>query len=97
MKRSFKKFTERLEHIGLREPLEKRARAHHISLLDLYEGPSLAQSVKTARKNVYLWLVGEGKGINEIARLFDRAPSSVWKMVQKKSVVRKTRGKAKAI
>lgn len=97
MKRSFKKFVERLEHIGLRDPIEKRVRIEHVSLQELYEGPNLAQSVKTARKKIYLWLLGEGKGINEVARLFDRAPSSVWKMVQKKASVRKTRGKAKTL
>jgi DNA-binding CsgD family transcriptional regulator len=91
VKRSFKKFTARLDKIELRQMLEERSLVHHVSLLDLYEGPDRAWSIVAARKDVYMWLLGEGKSVNEIARIFDRAPSSVWKMTRKKA-----RGKARA-
>ena len=82
MKRSFQKFTARLDKIGLRSEIEERALAHRISLRDLYEGPSRAPSIAIARKAVYAWLMKGGKGLNEVARLFDRAPSGVVKMTK---------------
>jgi len=85
MKRSFQKFEVRLEAIGLRTKIEKRALALHVSLRDLYEGPARAQSITAARRDVYVWLVKEGKGRNEIARLFDRAPSGVMKLMRRPS------------
>jgi hypothetical protein len=85
MKRSFSRFEERLDAIGLRGKIEARALAHHVSLFDLYEGPDRASSIVAARKDVYGWLMKEGKSFNEVARLFDRAANGVWKM---------TRGKA---
>ena len=85
MKRSFSRFEERLDTIGLLKKVEALAIARHVSLFDLYEGPSRATSISTARRAVYLWLMKEGKSVNEIARLFDRAPSGVWKMTGGKS------------
>lgn len=84
MRRSFQKFETRLEAIGLRQKIEKRALVLHISLRDLYEGPDRAPSIAAARRDVYLWLIREGKGNNEIARLFDRAPSGVMKLMRGK-------------
>lgn len=79
MKRSFPKFEKRLSDIGLREKVEKRSLSHQVTLTDLYEGDH-SQSVVAARKDVYSWLFKQGKSNVEIARLFDRAPSSVWKL-----------------
>jgi hypothetical protein len=85
MKRSFQNFVKRLDDIGLHKKVEALTLKHHVSLLELYEGPSRATSISAARRAVYLWLMKRGKGVNEIARIFDRAPNGVWKM---------TRGKA---
>jgi len=76
MKRSFSKFVLRIGEIGLRKEIEARSLAHRISLKDLYGGPRTA-SVCAARRSVYLWLKSQGKSNNEIARLFDKSPSSV--------------------
>jgi len=80
--RSFKKFVKRLQETGLLHAIDKRIGASHVSLRDLYEGPGRAPSIHQARKNIYAWLMKEGKGNNEIARLFDRAPSGIWKMIR---------------
>lgn len=85
MKRSFQKFTARLDAIGLLKNVEARAIALHVSLRDLYAGPNRATSIAAARRAVYLWLMREGKSVNEIARLFDRAPNGVWKITRKRS------------
>ena len=84
MTRSYQKFVIKLTAIGLLNSVESRAVKLHVTLRDLYEGPNRAQSIAAARRAVYLWLMGEGKGINEIARLFDRAPSGVMKMTRGK-------------
>jgi hypothetical protein len=81
MKRSFKRFATRLDKSGLRKGVEKRALALHVSLQELYEGARVP-SIIAARRAVYLWLMQEGKSINEIAVLFDRAPNGVWKLTQ---------------
>ena len=94
MNRSFQKFVRKLDKISLRQTLEERALKLHVSLRDLYEGPSRAQSISAARRSVYLWLQKRGKGINEIARLFDRAPSGVLKLMLRP---RKARGRAKRL
>jgi hypothetical protein len=82
MNRSFRKFTTRLRENGLRDQIEKRALKMHVSLRDLYDGPTLAPSNAAARRAVYLWLMKEGKGLNEVARMFDRAPSGVMKLTR---------------
>lgn len=84
MKRSFGKFMLRLQDIGLYDKLEKRALKLHVTVRELYEGPGRAPSVAAARRAVYLWLIEEGKGNNEIARLFDRAPSGVLKLTRER-------------
>ena len=84
MKRSFQKFVARLDAIGLLNNVESRAVKLHVTLRDLYEGPNRAQSIAAARRSVYLWLMGDGKGLNEVARLFDRAPSGVMKMTRER-------------
>lgn len=81
-KRSFRLFTTRLSDIGLLKGAESRCRAFHISLRDLYEGQGRTPSIASARRAVYRWLRDGGKGINEIARLFDRAPSGIMKMTR---------------
>lgn len=83
-KRSYAKFVKRLEGIGMLSTVEARALKLHVSLRDLYEGPDRAQSIVAARRAVYQWLLKEGKSVNEVARLFDRAPSGVWKMTGRK-------------
>jgi hypothetical protein len=85
MTRSFQKFEVRLEAIGLHQKIEKRALAFHISLRDLYEGRDKAPSIAAARRDAYVWLMKDGKGLNEVARLFDRAPSGVMKMTRRRS------------
>ena len=85
MTRSFTKFYVRIEAIGLRAGIEKRARTHHVTLRDLYDGPNRAPSITAARRAVYRWLTDEGKGNNEIARLFDRTPSSVSNLLCEKT------------
>jgi hypothetical protein len=85
VKRSFSQFVKRLGAVGLLNGVEDRSLALHVSLKELYEGPNRAPSITAARRAVYLWLMEEGKGNNEIARLFDRAPNSVWKMTKGKS------------
>ena len=72
----------RLQDIGLHGKIEARALQAHVSLRDLYEGPHRAPSIAAARRSIYLWLLKEGKGNNEIARLFDRAPSGVLKLTK---------------
>lgn len=81
MKRSFLKFTQRLTVVDLRAEVEKRALTSHVSLLALYEGADRAPSNIAARRDVYTWLMKKGFGNNEIARLFDRAPSGVSKLI----------------
>jgi hypothetical protein len=83
--RSFRKFVHRLEGIGLLWEIEKRARAEHVTLRELYEGQGRAPSIYRARRSVYMWLISaNGKGSNEVARLFDRAPSGVGKLIRDK-------------
>lgn len=82
MKRSFRDFVTELIAIGLRKEVEALALAKHVSLRDLYEGPDKAQSIAAARRAVYGWLMKEGKSLNEVARLFDRAPNGVWKLTR---------------
>jgi hypothetical protein len=82
VKRSFGKFVLRLQDIGLHGKVEKHALALHVTLRDLYEGPDRAPSISNARQFVYRRLLKEGKGNNEIARLFDRAPSGVLKLTR---------------
>jgi hypothetical protein len=80
--RSFQKFVARLEEIGLREQIEKRTQAHHVSLRALYDGPREPSTI-AARRAVYSWLIRVKKrGSNEVARLFDRSHASVSKMVR---------------
>lgn len=85
MKRSFDKFTAKLEAIGLRGTIEGRALAMQVSLRELYEGRDRAPSIVAARRAVYKWLLRKGKGLNEVARLFDRAPSGVSKLTNGKA------------
>ena len=83
--RNFRKFVTRLDAIGLRTKIEVRALQLHVSLRDLYEGGGAGRvppSIANARRFIYLWLMKEGQGNNEIARLFDRAPNSVWKLTR---------------
>ena len=82
MKRSFAMFLKRLDAIKFRDKIEKRSVALHVSLEDLYAGVGRSQSITVARRAVYLWLVEQGFSINEVARLFDRSPNGVWKMVK---------------
>jgi len=81
-KRSYGKFIKRIDSIGLLKGAESRCRAFHISLRDLYEGQGRTPSIASARRAVYRWLRDGGKSINEIARLFDRAPSGIMKMTR---------------
>lgn len=83
--RSFKKFTARLEAMGLLGRVEARALNMHVSLQDLYEG-TYSTSVVAARRSVYLWLMQEGKTSNEVAALFDRSPSGVIKLTRGRSM-----------
>lgn len=80
MKRSFGNFVTRLRDVGLYDAIEKRALASHVSLQALYNGDRTA-SVCAARRSVYLWLLKK-KSVNEIARLFDRAPSGIHRMTR---------------
>ncbi len=82
MKRSFSKFVSRLEAIGLKEDVEELARASHVTLRALYDGPP-ESSIVAARRAAYAWLLGEGKSHSEVARLFDRALNGVMKMTRK--------------
>jgi hypothetical protein len=82
--RSFRKFQLRLNNTGLRATISGRALAHRVSLRDLYEGGNRTQSISAARRAVYRWLVKEGWSVNEVARLFNRAPSGVLKMTREK-------------
>jgi hypothetical protein len=83
MKRSFEKFAARLREIGLYDKIEKMALGAHVSMNELYEGPR-TMSTSAARRAVYLWLRDKGKGIKEIARLFDRTPSGIHRMTREK-------------
>jgi hypothetical protein len=84
VRRSFAKFVARLEEIDLRRGVESCSVKMHVTLRELYEGEGRETSIAAARRVVYLWLSKEGKGINEIARLFDRAPSGVTKLMREK-------------
>jgi len=83
-KRSFRRFVTRLDAIDLRTEIEAHSLALHVTLRDLYEGQGRATSIANARRFVYMWLIEEGKSLNEIARLFDRAPSGVLKLTREK-------------
>jgi len=83
MKRSFQKFEKRLQASALHAEVTRRALVHHVTLQDLYEGADRSPSVSAARQAVYMRLWRLGKGVNEIARLFDRAPSGVWRMLHR--------------
>jgi hypothetical protein len=96
MRRSFQKFTRKLDQIGLRRELEKRVLEMQVSLRELYDGPR-TQSIATARRDVYTWLTDEGKSVREIAQLFDRAPNGVLKMIRNEATMRKARGRAKTL
>jgi hypothetical protein len=80
MKRSFERFEMRLYESGLHDEVQKRTLKLHVSLRELYEGPARAPSIAAARRDVYKWLMGKGKGLNEVARLFDRMPSGILKL-----------------
>lgn len=82
--RSYPQFVTRLNTIGLLESVQAHALKLHVSLRGLYEGPDRAPSIAAARRSVYRWLMKEGNGLNEVARLFDRAPSGVLKLTRKK-------------
>lgn len=82
MKRSFAKFEERLRSVALYAEIEKRALAHNITLRDLYAGPDRVPSISTARTVVYAWLSKRGKGVREIARIFDRSANGVVKKLK---------------
>lgn len=84
MKRSFKRFVTRIDAVQLLSEIESRAFAFHVSLRELYEGPDRAPSIVSARRAVYKWLVSRGKSLNEVARLFDRAPNGIWKLLAEK-------------
>lgn len=84
MKRSYQNFLIRLEAVGLRKEVEDRAVKLHVTLLDLYEGPDKAPSIVAARRAIYVWLMKKGKGLNEVARLFDRASNGVMKLTRDK-------------
>lgn len=80
--RSFRKFIARLDEMGLHQELHKRTLTFHVTLKELYDG-GREPSVIAARRAVYSWLMKEkGRGLNEVARLFDRAPTGVAKMVR---------------
>jgi hypothetical protein len=81
MRRSFERFLARLEEHGLRDKIEQRALEQFVSLRALYEGPIKVPSIVAARRSIYRWLMKNGKGLNEVARLFDRLPSGVRKLV----------------
>lgn len=82
-RRSYTNFVERLTAIGLLAEVEARTLKKHVTLLDLYKGHcGRGSSTAAARRAVYKWLMSEGKSINEVARLFDRAPSGVFKLTQ---------------
>jgi len=80
MTRSFSKFQERLRTTGLFGRVESRTLNHHVSLQDLYEGRHTA-SVVAARREVYSWLIREGKSVSEVADLFDRERAGIRKML----------------
>lgn len=82
MRRSYKRFTARLEKDGLLEEVVELANEYHVSLLRIYQDSSLP-SVVSARLNVYRHLSSKGYGNNEIARMFDRAQSGVSKLMRR--------------
>lgn len=83
MKRSFTSFARRLVEMSLRAEVEDRAKSFNVSLRKLYEGEFQAPSIVRARRVIYGWLVNvRGFGVREVARLFDRAPSGIVKMLK---------------
>lgn len=85
MTRSFQKFLKRIDSVGFRGELEKRALKAHVTLQELYEGPDRAPSIAAARRVVYTWLMKNGKGLNEVARIFDRSAGGVAKLTKAKA------------
>jgi hypothetical protein len=79
--RAFGVFVRRLKSIGLLDEIEKHAANASVSLRDLYSGDPTA-SVVGARRAAYQRLHVKGKSVREIARLFDRAPSGVHKLLR---------------
>jgi hypothetical protein len=85
MTRSFERFVKRLDEIGLHDEIRTRALARAVSLRDLYSGPRVPSTMR-ARRAVYTWLTTrKRKSINEVARMFDRAPTGVRKLVEEAS------------
>lgn len=85
-KRSFKKFLNRLEETGMLFKLNARAQQSHVTLRDVYAG-GRAPSIVAARRSIYIWLTEEmGMGNNEVARLFDRNPGGVSRLISKEPV-----------
>ena len=82
MTRSYDKFTKRLVDAGLFQYVQERSLKMRVSLHDLYLAGDKIPSVIAARRAVYQQLMKGGKSINEVARLFDRAPSGVWKLTK---------------
>lgn len=82
MKRSYDKFTKRLVDAGLLLYVQERSLRMHVSLYDLYLAGHKVPSVVAARRSVYRELMKSGKSINEVARLFDRSVSGVWKLTR---------------
>lgn len=82
--RSFTKFKERLTESGLVDDVQTWAMRMGVSLRELYDGPIKAPSIVAARRSVYQRLLKSGKSVNEVARIFDRAPSGVLKLTRGK-------------
>lgn len=84
MERSYAAFLRKLDTIGIRSQLEKRSLKNQVSLERLYGTHARGSELTSAaRADVYVWLAKRGMGINEIARLFDRAPSGVMKLLRR--------------
>lgn len=73
----FRRFFAYLEETGLDEPLREICRAHRTTLYETYtdgRGPAL----HAARLECWGWLVLEaGRSASEVARLYERDPTSV--------------------
>lgn len=83
--RSFSVFSTRLKSIGLLKSVKDCALEVHVSLQDLYEGYDRAPSISAARRHVYLRLMEDGMGLNEVARLFDRSAGGMRKLIGRKT------------
>lgn len=74
---AFGEFASRLLEVGLHSLMVKISVTYHVALVDVYEGPRTKNTIR-ARRACWLHLKQQcGFSDAEVARLFDRNPSTI--------------------